>query len=38
MVAVTLASADDVAGVLPDEPGYKLKIERERVELRTTQA
>ena len=36
MVAVTSASADDGAGVLPDDPGYKLKIERERVELRTT--
>ena len=35
MVAVTLASADSV-GVLPDDPGYKLKIERERVELRAT--
>ena len=36
MVAVTSASADDSVGVLPDEPGYKLKIERERVELRAT--
>ncbi len=36
MVAVTSASADDSVGVLPDELGYKLKIERERVELRAT--
>ena len=36
MVAVTSVSADDGAGVLPDDPGYRLKIERERAELRAT--